>query len=450
MLAVEAAGTSNWPAMVAAIGGQLAVIGLLAWAWAGLVARRLELSPGSRSGPGRILPRLPAAVREIVPASPFGAVITRELRTWLRHPRRGLELRVAVWSAVLLAIAPALLGSTLLWPWAGAIIVVIAGNGLANVFGMDGTSFWLTLMTPGSERIEVRGRQAAWLLVVGAVGIGTAVVLTAFSGHPEAWPWVVASLPALLGGAAGLGILLSVVTPAALPERRGGDPLDLGDDPTTGGNLMLHGVVMSLAVPALAIPAVLAAAVNPVLGLVVGLATGAAYAWLGGAIAAWRLERAGPETLERLRSRPAPQKPPAARGGQTPVSRWRSMARNVLLLAGALLVFPQGIAALGLRMSGSESKVWFAALYLPEPWPVPAAVASIALGVGACYLAWRVGRRPPRATPARARAGPVIPAKPRRGAHRRRPPGRRAAGERRPRRDRTARPDTPDLRSPDR
>ena len=89
VLAVEAASTSNWPAMVAALVGQLAVIGLLAWAWSGLVARRLELSPGSRSGRGRILPRLPAAVREIVPATPFGAVITRELRTWLRHPRRG-------------------------------------------------------------------------------------------------------------------------------------------------------------------------------------------------------------------------------------------------------------------------------------------------------------------------------------------------------------------------
>ena len=396
VLAVEAAGTSNWPAMVAAIGGQLAVIGLLAWAWAGLVARRLELSPGSRSGPGRSLPRLPAAVREIVPASPFGAVITRELRTWLRHPRRGLELRVAVWSAVLLAIAPALLGSTLLWPWAGAIIVVIAGNGLANVFGMDGTSFWLTLMTPGSERIEVRGRQAAWLLVVGSVGIGTAVVLTAISGHPEAWPWVAASLPALLGGAAGLGILLSVVTPAALPERRGGDPLDLGDDPTTGGNLMLHGVVMSLAVPALAIPAVVAAAASPILGLVAGLATGGVYAWLGGSLAIWRLRRAGPETLERLRSRPAPRPSAATRATEAPSSRWRSVGRNVLLLAGALLVFPQGLAALGLKLSGSESRVWFAALYLPEPWPVAAAIAAIVLGLGAWYLAWRISRPAPR------------------------------------------------------
>ena len=113
-------------------------------------------------------------------------------------------------------------------------------------------------------------------------------------------------MPPLLGGAAGLGILLAVAAPAPLPERRGGDPLDLGDDPTTGANLMVHGVAMCMAVPALAVPALLVTGVGgPVAGILVGLATGIACAWLGGAIAIWRLRTAGPEVLGRLRAQPA-------------------------------------------------------------------------------------------------------------------------------------------------
>ena len=397
-VAVDAAGRSDWAVAVAALGGLAVLIGLLAWAWTALVARRLELSSGPRRRTRRALAWLPIdhPARGGLSATPLNGVVGRELRTWVRHPRRELELRVAIWSAVLLAVAPALLGSTVLWPWAGAIVVVVAGNGLANVYGMDGTSFWLTLATPGSERVDVRGRQLAWLLVVGTMGIVASVVLTIASGHLEAASWVAAALPALLGGAAGLGILLAVTTPAALPERRGGDPLDLGDDPTTGGNFMIHGVVMSLAVPVLAVPALLATGVLPVGGIVVGIATGVLIAWLGGTLAIRRLERAGPETLERLRARPVAR--PAARPvvgapAHARQPRWRSIARNVLLLAGLLLVFPQGLAALILKLSGSDSKVWFAPLYLPEPWPVPAAIGAVLVGLAALYLAWRVGRR---------------------------------------------------------
>ena len=400
VVAVDAAGRADWPLAVGALAGQIVFVGLLAWAWSALVARRLQLSSGGRARTSGRTPALPFArlERAVVPATPFGGTVSRELRAWVRHPRRTLELRVAVWCAILLAVLPAVLGSTVLWPWAGAIVVVVAGVGLANVYGMDGTAFWLTVQAPGTERLDVRGRQAAWLLVVGIVGIAATVVLTAVSGHAEAWPWVAAVLPALLGGAAGLGIVLAVFAPAPLPERRGGDPLDLGDDPTTGGNLMLHGVAICLVVPLLAVPAVVPLVQGLPAGaaILVGVATGVAYAWLGGALAAWRLQRAGPETLERLRARPAARRTAKAAtgGGRPSLSRSRSILRNLLLLAGALLVFPQGIVALVLRATGSVERLWFGALYLPEPWPVPAAIASIALGVAAWYAAWRLGRTP--------------------------------------------------------
>ncbi len=415
-VAVDAAGRSDWGMTIAALGGMIVVIGLLALAWTALVARRLELVPGMRRPTRRPLARLPTdrPGRGILGDAPLNAVVGRELRTWVRHPRRGLELRVAIWSAILLAVVPAVLGSTALWPCAGAIVVVIAGNGLANVYGMDGTSFWLTLSTPGSERVDVRGRQLAWLVVVGTLGIVASIVLTLASGHLDAAPWVAAAIPALLGGAAGLGIVLAVTTPAPLPERRGGDPLDLGDDPTTGGNLMVHGVVMSLAVPVLAAPALLVTSLVPAAGVVAGLATGVLYAWVGGAVAIRRLERAGPEMLERLRARPATLAAvrPVGAAGRASLPRWRSIARNVFLLVGALLILPQGLAALALRLTGSDSKVWFAALYLPEPWPVPAAIGAVVLGLSAWYIAWRVGRR----APAMANATGARPEAPRSGA----------------------------------
>jgi ABC-2 type transport system permease protein len=301
---------------------------------------------------------------------------------------------VAIWSGVLLAILPGVVGSTVLWPWAGAIVIVIAGVGLANVYGMDGSAYWMTMLAPHSERVDVRGRQVAWLLVVATIAVVGTLVLTAASSYPEVWPWVAAAVPALLGAGAGLGIVLAVCTPAALPERRGGDPLDLGDDPTTGGNLMIHGVVMSLGVPLMAAPAMLVVPVSPIAGLVAGLVTGVAYAWIGGTLAIWRLRVAGPEVLERLRARPAakPAAPGASAGSRPALSRRRSIARNLLLIAGALLFFPQGIVPIILSLSGSESQLWFVALYLPEPWPIPAAIAAIVLGCGSWYAAWRLGR----------------------------------------------------------
>jgi ABC-2 type transport system permease protein len=66
----------------------------------------------------------------------------------------------------------------------------------------------------------------------------------------------------------------------------------------------------------------------------------------------------------------------------------------VLVIAGALLIFPQGLVALILYAVGTTEPLWFLALYVPEPWPIPVAVASIALGAVAWYGAWRLGRRP--------------------------------------------------------
>ncbi|HEV8167072.1 MAG TPA: hypothetical protein VGR74_21965 [Actinomycetota bacterium] len=120
--------------------------------------------------------------------------------------------------------------------WVGLVAAMLASLRAGNSYGDDGTALWLTRMTPGTERADVRGRQAAWLLAVAPVMVVLTVTLTAFSGEGWAWPLAGAALPAVLAGTAGLGILVSVARPIRQkdPNRRT-SPFDPSDDPNASG-----------------------------------------------------------------------------------------------------------------------------------------------------------------------------------------------------------------------
>jgi hypothetical protein len=59
---------------------------------------------------------------------------------------------------------------------------------------------------------DIRGREAAWLIVVAPYTAAVTIAFTALSGQHAAWPWVLAILPAVLGGAAGLAPFMSMVS----------------------------------------------------------------------------------------------------------------------------------------------------------------------------------------------------------------------------------------------
>ncbi len=399
VVAVEAATRSDWPVVVATLGGLAVVVVVLVAAWGALLDRRLTGGGArARSGarrrddPGRARGQLDA---RLAPGGPDGALLEREIRSWQRDPRRGVAIRGAAWSAVILAILPAAFGSTVLLPFAGLTFVLMAGVLTANLYGMDGTAIWLTLMTPLNLPLDVRARQVAWILVIGVPGLIATVLMTALSGETWAWPWVLAAYPGVVAGAAALGPLLGILVPAPLPVRRTGDLLDLGDDPRTTNAYMLHGVLMTFLVPLVAVPALVVAAVassdgSPAiwLGLPVGILTGLAAVWAGGRLAGWRLDTAGPELLDRMRSRP-PARPMTAPSAQAkvPASAW------VAILVGSILLFPQSVAPALLRVSGSESRLWFAPLYLPDPLQPLAIVALGLLGALFYAYAWRRIRR---------------------------------------------------------
>jgi ABC-2 type transport system permease protein len=200
-------------------------------------------------------------------------VAAKELRLWLREPVRLSCLVISVVVGAGTGVLPRLTAGTgLLLPFAGTITVVIAAACACNLYGNDGSSVWLTVMSPGSARADVRGRQLGWLIVVGPYAVAATVILTAISGQPRAWPWALGLLTAALGGGAGLLAIGSLVSV---------QPLDAAGNPTPAWSLKVH--VALVVVPLTALPAALVlVAGGGWLAVLTGVLTGGALGvWLG-------------------------------------------------------------------------------------------------------------------------------------------------------------------------
>jgi ABC-2 type transport system permease protein len=283
-VAVGAAARSDWAQAALALGGLAAATAAIAACWPSILTRRMNAAArparrGTAHDRGRAL----------LPRTPAGAVAAKELRMWGRDPIRLTCLLIALLvGAAACAIPRVTAGTSLVLPYAGILTAVIAGACACNLYGSDGTSFWLTVMTPGSARADVRGRQAAWLIIVGPYAIAITIACTALSGQRAAWPWALGVLLAVLGGAAGLAPLTSLVSV---------QPLDETGSPTPAWSLKVHLALVAVALTALVPVLILVAAALWHQGglswaaVPAGLASGAALtAWLGRR-AVTRLER---------------------------------------------------------------------------------------------------------------------------------------------------------------
>ena len=295
-VAVDAAGRSDWGLVALALGGLAATIGALVAAWPPLLARRLTMSARG----GRQRAHVARTGEPVLPLTPLGAVIGKELRMYSRSVLRSVMLMISFLVGVLVGVLSALSGKTEGLPFAGLLFTVIAAACFTNFYGDDGTSLWLTLVVPGAERPDVRGRVWAWFLVVGPAGLLITVAFTAISGQTWAWPWVLAGEPAMIIGSAGLLALIGVVSVNG-PDADGG--------PSPARVLKTHLALIVIPVvtmfPAAALLAAGAAGHSPALrwlAVPVGLAWAA---WLGRYSlqqAQRRLQTQGPEIFARLRT----------------------------------------------------------------------------------------------------------------------------------------------------
>ncbi|MGC5015946.1 hypothetical protein ACLQ2R_34720 [Streptosporangium sp. DT93] len=395
-VAVEAAGSADWPRALAALGGMALLIVLLLAAWAVLLTRRAGASRAATRGR-----------RPIRATTAAGAVLAKEARTWSRDLVRTHQLTFALAYGVAFAAAPLLMGWTGMLPWAGPVFVVMAAAMSANLYGTDGTALWLMLMTPGAN--DVRGRQHAWLLAVAPLAVVLTVGLALVTGGP--WPMLLAVLPALLGGGAGLVALISVygLIPGTDPHRRGGNPLRSTDDDGAVTGMVYAVLVLAILTAA---PAAITAALYGWAGVAVGVLTGVLWYRGLGLLAERRLLAHGPELLNMMRTgrRPSsgPAGTPGARTGFEDLPRHEQIIVGLCFTFGAIPLFPQGLVAGYLKATGSPTRAWFLALYLP-PWlQWPTIVFMVLLGVAVYVTGVVIPYRRRRLSRAQAGEEPAV------------------------------------------
>lgn len=285
--AVEAAGRSDWLVVVAALAGLAVLVAGLMSAWAPLIERRMT----TRSASGRDQRAGAGVLRRVFPDNPVGAVAVKEVLTWSRDARRRAVLVTSL-AALPGAVVPAMSGFDVLLPFGGMFVLVLACAETSNLYGLDGTKLWHTILSPNALRADVRGRQLAWTAVVTPFCIVLTLVLTVVSGLEWAWPWVLALLPALVGGCSGAVVLLSVIAAYPVPKNADNNPFTSGTNPHYL-QLAIIPLVLAMVGPsaALLIPGVVDD--DPLLSwtaVPVGVLTGVVMAWLCGRIAARRLE----------------------------------------------------------------------------------------------------------------------------------------------------------------
>ncbi|MGW4694562.1 transporter [Kitasatospora cineracea] len=245
-----------------------------------------------------------AGLWRLLPAGRVGTVAQRQLRYAWREPRAKAAVFTGIGMTAVFAALSVVQG------WSSVYVIAIGGLMLGlqsgNLFGMDGSGFWMiaaTLATRRDARDELRGRA----LAVAAYGVPVLVLF----GPPVAaltgdWTGLAPALGlslAVLGTAIGLGCLLSVHAPYALPAD--GNPMR-NAAPGQNGAVMLNAFGSMIGVALLCLP------FGALLGflllghhpawpvLPVGVLYGAGAALLGIRLASGRLLARAPEILAKV------------------------------------------------------------------------------------------------------------------------------------------------------
>lgn len=305
-LAVRAAGDGDWGIVLGLTAGLVAVNAVLLIAWGALLRKRLTSPTFHGAAPAKAAVPGERRRRSLLPETPVGAVAGKELRTWWRDARRRVALLSTLMIGVVLTVVPSISGggraATL--PFVSLYVVVFASMQSANLYGLDGSSLWHTLVVPGAVRADIRGRQLAWAMIVAPLGLLLAAVVPGVTGAPSVYPWVMGLVPALVGGGAGMMMLQSVYLAYPMPDqRRSSSPWAANGRPGCARVLLLLAMTLLLGVAVLPVLAVLivgSATDSRALmwaGVPLGTVIGIVLAWWWGRLAQRRLAQRGPELL---------------------------------------------------------------------------------------------------------------------------------------------------------
>ncbi|MBF6172716.1 hypothetical protein [Nocardia blacklockiae] len=305
--AVETAAGGQWALSALCLLGLALLSVLLGQAWAVLLRRRLTTT-AAPAGPvraqagGGVLDR-------VIPANPVGAVVVKELRTWWRDSRRRAALLPLLLLGIVLPVMLSLQGTGVPVPFTGTFVVWMAAMASANMYAFDGTALWHTLVVPGANRADVRGRMLAWTVLVAPLALLLTLILPGALGHAEFYPWAVSTMPVFVGVGVSTAIFLSVYAAYPLPPQRGNPFAGGGGNPGCAralvqlavgfGQLLVNLPVLAI----LGVGAYLHSAVIQWCALPVGLALGCGAALLTARIAERRLDTHGPELLAEVKPR---------------------------------------------------------------------------------------------------------------------------------------------------
>ncbi|WP_435051905.1 hypothetical protein [Bacillus fungorum] len=399
ILAVEYAIQSNWLLVFAFLSAITIFCWFLLFIWTTLLTRSTVRN--SKEVQGKITNKHYKKVFKIFFETTIGAIITKELKSWGKDPQRGRFLRMGIWIGVFYGIIVTIADIPYLIPWAGVIMIVFTSMFACNLYGFDGSALGLTLLTPGAERIDVRGRQLAWLIAIGPVAILTTIIFTFTSGLTFVYPWVFAVVPALLGGAVGLIVLFSVVNliPITDPHRRGRGTIISGDD-MNASKMFITTWLMLLMVLVTTIPALLVVWLGTSLhiqfiqwlGVPTGVCTGVFLAWLFGRIAYTKLERNGPELLFEMKSgmkinSDNHKKKFRNKASELPKNKLAVVV--FLVFMGIFFLVHQSIVPIVFEMFDVDERVrlFFLPRYLPHIARIPVSIIFAVLGITFLYKA---------------------------------------------------------------
>lgn len=389
LTAVEAAAAADWARVVLVVAAMLTLAVVLLGLWATSLGEARGARAVVRGSTERRTPRTVAFDR------PIAAIVGKELRTWWRDPARSAALSAPLAWGVLTAVLPLTFGAVALLPWAGALIAVMAASWMANMYSFDGTGLWLTLQT-STERIDVRARQCAYLIVYGPIALLVTVGFTLWSGLGWAWPWALAAVTAAIGGGAGLIAYTSVAMPEPGPDahQRTENPAEGSEE--IGSAFLVFFAALVPPLPGLGVVYLGTLHDSMALqwaGVLTGIGVGALLAWGLGRLAAARLQHTAPDMLLLMRAgRPASS---IDTGDDEPkLTGWKATLETTCWTIGILAAVPQGALTILFKLTGNHDvRVWFLAMYLPEPWGWLTSIGMMLLGGYLMRYAARIRKR---------------------------------------------------------